>query len=236
MDNKIHFYSPGATDYISPTSLWAIARVTVNADGVRWLETLWAGGDEFKGMAVYTSSLDAAIAAEVLNQESNASEWQHYPLSDLDITEMMINVKDQGPEFCMMLVFGFSVDSFRSLVKHADLYRSLQFPESFPIRDDLDPVTNKVVLKFDESYFSSMNDYWHEVFDNYCEYAENINLQPHEIIREHARNAVLTAQVTTTPVYSPSSQYCVSTYSIEKQMWVVSSLAVKGAKPANRLH
>lgn len=30
MDNKIHFYSPGATDYISPASLWAIARVSVD--------------------------------------------------------------------------------------------------------------------------------------------------------------------------------------------------------------
>ncbi|WP_034461213.1 hypothetical protein [Buttiauxella noackiae] len=67
--------------------------MTVNDDGVQWLETQWVGGGNVQGMALYTSILDAAIAAEVLNQAETPSEWKVYPFSDLNITEMMINTK-----------------------------------------------------------------------------------------------------------------------------------------------
>lgn len=67
MSNKIHFYAPATNDYISPTSLWSVARITVNDDGVHWLETQWVGSGDIQGMALYTSVLDAAIAVEVLN-------------------------------------------------------------------------------------------------------------------------------------------------------------------------
>lgn len=236
MENEIHFYSPGTHDYISVTSLWAVARVAVNEDGVRWLETVWAGGDDFQGMALYTSALDAAIAAEVLNQVNPSSEWQHYSLSDLNITEMMITVKAQRPKFCVMLVFGFSVDSFRNLVLNTNLYRSLQFPESFPIDDDLDPKGHKAVLKFDEEHFMAINDYWHEHFKDYCAYVEGVNALPAETLKKHARYAIAIAQATTTPIYNNTSHYSVSTYSIEKQMWIVSSLKVNGTKSANIVH
>ncbi len=135
-----------------------------------------------------------------------------------------------------MLVFGFSIDDFRNLILQTELYRTLQFPESFPIGEGLDPVTNKAILKFDKSLFEGMNDYWHEEFASYCESMEILNSQPIDLIKEHARNAVSTALVTATPMISPATQYCVSTYSIEKQMWIVSSLAVNGSKPANKLH
>lgn len=236
MKEKIHFYAPAKNDYISPVSLWSVARVTVNDDGVRWLETQWVGGSDVQGMALYVSLLDAAIAAEVLNKSGSTAEWQVYPFADLNITEMMISVKARKPEYCIMLVFGFSIDDFRHLVLHSGLYRSLQFPESFTISDRLDPVTNKVILKFNESLFEGMNEYWHEGFANYCESIEQQNSLPFELIKEHARTAVSTAMVTTTPIVSAASPYCVSTYSIVKQMWIVSSLDVDGAKPANNLH
>jgi hypothetical protein len=81
-----------------------------------------------------------------------------------------------------------------------------------------------------------MNDYWHEEFTNYCESMEVLNAKPFEIIKEHAHNAVEIAQVTKKPIEGGASQYCVSTYSIEKQMWIVSSSAVHASKPANNLH
>jgi len=168
MTKKIHFYAPGTNDYISPTLLFSVARMTVNDDGVQWLETQWVGGGNVQGMALYTSILDAAIAAEVLNQAETLSEWKVYPFSDLNITEMMINTKAHKSHYGMMLVFGFSIDDFRNLILQSDLYRTLQFPESFPIGDGLDPITNKVILKFDESLFEGMNGYWHEEFPNYC--------------------------------------------------------------------
>ncbi|MGL4725390.1 MAG: hypothetical protein ACRCWW_12935 [Scandinavium sp.] len=148
----------------------------------------------------------------------------------------MINTKTQKSHYGIMLVFGFSIDDFRNLVLNSALYRSLQFPESFPIGDGLDPITNKAILKFDESLFEGMNGYWHEEFANYCDAMDKQNALPLELIKEHARNAVSTALVTSTPMLSTSSQYCVTSYSIEKQMWIVSSLAVNGAKPANKLH
>ncbi|MGX5028372.1 hypothetical protein ACWKYF_15735 [Enterobacter asburiae] len=236
MTKKIHFYAPGTNDYISPTLLFSVARMTVNDNGVQWLETQWVGGGNVQGMALYTSILDAAIAAEVLNQAETPSEWKVYPFSDLNITEMMINTKAHKSHYGMMLVFGFSIDDFRNLILQSDLYRTLQFPESFPIGDGLDPITNKVILKFNESLFEGMNGYWHEEFPSYCESMEILNSQPLDFIKEHARNAVSTALVTATPMIRPATQYCVSTYSIEKQMWIVSSLAVNGSKPANKLH
>ena len=145
MSNRILFYAPATNDYISPTSLWSVARITENDDGVHWLETQWVGSGDIQGMALYTSVLDAAIAVEVLNQEESPTEWQVYPFSDINITEMMINTKA-------------------------------------------------------------------------------------------ARKAVSTAHVTKTPMFSAESQYCVSTYSTDKQMWIVSSLTVNGSKPANKLH
>lgn len=236
MNADIHFYAPAKNDYISPVSLWSVARVTVNDDGVRWLEKQWAGGSDIQGMALYVSALDAAIAAEVLNKSGSTPEWQVYSFADLNITEMMISVKARKPEYCIMLVFGFSIDDFRHLVLHSELYRSLQFPESFPINDGLDPVSNKTILKFNGAFFERMNEYWHEEFANYSESMEYQNSLPFGLIKEHARTAVSTAMVTTTPIVSATSQYCVSTYSIEKQMWIVSSLDVHGAKPANNLH
>lgn len=236
MKEKIHFYAPAKNDYISPVSLWSVARVAVNDDGVRWLETQWVGSNDVQGMALYVSLLDAAIAAEVLNKGGSKVEWQVYPFADLNITEMMISMKARKPEYCIMLVFGFSIDDFRHLVLHSRLYRSLHFPESFPISDGLDVVSNKAILKFNQTLFEAMNKYWHEEFANYCESTEQQNLLPFGLIKEHARTAVPTAMVTTTPIVSAASQYCVSTYSIEKQMWIVSSLDVHGAKPANKLH
>ncbi|MFK3660151.1 hypothetical protein ACI2I2_06455 [Scandinavium sp. NPDC088450] len=236
MSKKIHFLASAVNDYISPVSLWSVARVTVNDDGVNWLQTQWVGGGELHGMALYTSKLDAAVAAEVMNQRENSTAWQVYSFSDINITEMMINVKSQKPNYGIMLVFGFSIDDFRHLILHSNLYRSLQFPESFPIGDGLDPITNKAILKFNESFFEGMNDYWHEEFASYCETMDKQNSLPFDLIKEHARNAVSAALVTTTPIISAASQYCVSTYSIEKQMWVVSSLSVGGAQPANKLH
>ena len=135
-----------------------------------------------------------------------------------------------------MLVFEFSIDDFINLVFNSKRYRSLKFPESFTTSDDLDPVSNKAVLKFDEILFEGMNDYWHEEFANYCESIERKNSLPLNLIKEYARTAVSTAFVTTTPMISPSTQYFVSTYSIEKQMWIASSLQVNGSKPANKLH
>ena len=49
MTKKIHFYAPGTNDYISPTLLFSVARMTVNDDGVQWLETQWVGGGNFQG-------------------------------------------------------------------------------------------------------------------------------------------------------------------------------------------
>jgi len=236
MAKKIHFYAPGTNDYISPTLLFSVARMTVNDDGVQWLETQWVGGGDAQGMALYASILDAAIAAEVLNQAETPSEWRVYPFSDLNITDMMINTKAHKSHYGIMLVFGFSIDDFRNLILQSELYRTLQFPESFPISDGLDPVTNKAILKFDESLFEGMNGYWHEEFANYCESIAKLNSQPLNLIKKHARNALSTALVTATPMISPATQYCVSTYSIEKQMWIVSSLAINGSKPANKLH
>lgn len=236
MRKKIRFYVPATNDYISPNSLFSVARMTENDHGVQWLETQWVGGGDVHGMALYTSILDAAIAAEVLNQGNSSSEWQVYPFSDLNITEMTINMKAHKSHYGIMLVFGFSIDDFRNLIFHSELYRTLQFPESFPISDGLDPLTNKAILKFDESFFEGMNGYWHEEFTHYCESMEKLNSQPLDLIKEHARNAVSTALVTTTPMIGPVTQYCVSTYSIEKQMWIVSSLTVNGSEPANKLH
>lgn len=139
MTEKIHFYGPATNDYISPTRLRSVARITVNDDGARWVEAQWVGSGDFQGMALYTSILDASIAAEVLNLCASHSEWNVYP-------------------------------------------------------------------------------------------------QPLDFIKEHARLAVSSATVTTTPVVSAASQYCVSRYSVEKQMWIVASLAVNGTKPANKLH
>lgn len=236
MSEKIYFYLSSANDYISPTSLWSVARTSINADDVHWLETQWVGGSDVQGMAMYTSVLDAAIAAEVLNQGSSTPDWQIYSFDDLNITEMMISMKARKAEYCIMLVFEFSIDDFINLVFNSKPYRSLQFPESFTTSDDLDPVSNKAVLKFDEILFEGMNDYWHEEFANYCESIERKNSLPLNLIKEYARTAVSTAFVTTTPMISPSTQYFVSTYSIEKQMWIASSLQVNGSKPANKLH
>ncbi|MBJ9119782.1 hypothetical protein I5466_03070 [Citrobacter koseri] len=237
MTEKIHFYAPASHDYISPTLLWSVARMTINHDGAKWLETQWVGGRDFQGLALYTSVLDAAIAAEVLNQSDTHSEWKVYPLSDLNITEMMISMKArQKEEYNVMIVFGYSIDDFRNLELYTDLYRSLQFPDSFPISEGLDPVNNKVILNFGTSNFEYMNDYWHEEFTSYCESIEVLNAQPFDYIKEHAHHAVESAQVTRTPVAGSKSQFCVSTYSIEKQMWVVSSSAIHGTKPANNLH
>ena len=237
MSEKIHFYAPGSHDYISPTLLWSVARMTVNPDGAKWLETQWVGGGDFQGLALYTSVLDAAIAAEVLNKSDTHSEWKVYPLSDLNVTEMMISMKARQKEhYNVMIVFGYSLDDFRNLELYTDLYRSLQFPESFPISDGLDPVNNKVILNFDTSNFEYMNDYLHEEFSNYCESIEVLNAQPFDYIKEHANHAVESAQVTKTPVASSKSQLCVSTYSIEKQMWIVSSSAIHGTKPDNNPH
>ncbi|MFB6327440.1 hypothetical protein ACE8EZ_15270 [Pantoea deleyi] len=236
MTKKIYFYAPGTNDYISPALLFSVAWMTVNDDGIQWLETQWVGGGNVQGMALYTSILDAAIAAEVLNQAETPSEWKVYPFSYLNITEMMINTKAHKSHYDMMLVFGFSIDDFRNLILQSDLYHTLQFPESFPIGDGLNPITNKVTLKFDESLFEGMNGYWHEEFPSYCESMKILNSQPLDFIKEHARNAVSTALVTATPIVRAATQYCVSTYSIEKQMWIVSSLAAKGSEPANKLH
>jgi len=236
MNDNIHFYAPAKNDYISPVSLWSVARVSVNGDGIRWLETQWVGGSDVQGMALYVSALDAAIAAEVLNKGSRTPEWHVYSFADLNITEMMISMKARKPEYCIMLVFGFSTDDFRHLVLNSGLYRSLHFPESFPISDGLDLVSNKVILNFNRTLFEAMNRYWHEEFANYCGSMEHQNSRPFGLIKEHARTAVSTAMVTTTPIVSAASQYCVSTYSIEKQMWIVSSLDVHGAKPANNRH
>ncbi|HBY9539977.1 TPA: hypothetical protein MJA15_002336 [Klebsiella aerogenes] len=236
MTEKIHFYAPDSHDYISPTLLWSVARITVNDDGAKWLETQWVGGGDFQGLALYTSVLDAAIAAEVLNRSDTHSEWKVYPLSDLNITEMMISMKPRKSNYNIMIVFGYSIDDFRNLVLYTELYRSVQFPESFPIGEGLDPVNNKAVLQFDTSNFEYMNDYWHEEFTNYCESMEVLNAKPFEIIKEHAHNAVEIAQVTKRPIEGGASHYCVSSYSIEKQMWIVSSSAVYGSKPANNLH
>ena len=74
MSKKIHFYAPATNDYISPASLFSVARITVSDDGVQWLETQWVDGGDIPGMALYTSVLDAAIAAEVLNQGDSSSE------------------------------------------------------------------------------------------------------------------------------------------------------------------
>jgi hypothetical protein len=236
MTDKILFYAPATNHYISPTLLWSVARMSVNNDGAKWLETQWVGGGGIQGMALYTSALDASIAAEVLNQSDSHSEWKVYPFSDVNITEMMIATKTRKPKYTIMLVFGFSVDDFRSLIPTPNLYRSLQFPEPFTIGDGLDPVNNKAILQFDESLFEGMNDYWHEEFARYSESMESLNAKPLDLIQEQACLAVSTASVTTTPVVSAASQYCVSTYSMEKHMWVVSSLAINGAKPANQLH
>lgn len=236
MAEKIYFYAPATNNDISPTLLWSVARLSLNEEGATWLETQWVGGGGLQGMALYTSVLDAAIAAEVLNQSDSHSAWKVYPFSDLNITEMMMTMKTHKPEYTIMLVFGFSVDDFRNLVVASTLYRSLQFPESFTIGDELDPVNRKAILKFDASLFERMNDYWHEEFASYCESMETLNTQPLTLIQKHARNAVSTACVTTLPVVSATSLYCVSTWSIEKKMWIVSSLAVKGVKPANKLH
>lgn len=217
MNNNIHFYASTKNDYISPVSLWSVARVSVNNEGVRWLETQWTGGSDLQGMALYVSALDAAIAAEVLNKSGGTQEWQVYPFADLNITEMMIAMKARKPEYCIMLAFGFTIDDFRHLVLHSALYRSLQFPETFLISDGLNPVSNQAILKFNESLFDEMNKYWHEEFANYCESMEYQNSLPVGLIKEHARKAVSTAMVTTTPIVSGASQYCVSTYSIEKK-------------------
>ena len=184
MSKKIHFYAPATNDYISPASLFSVARITVSDDGVQWLETQWVDGGDIPGMALYNSILDAAIAAEALNQGGSSSEWQVYPFCDLIITEMMINTKAHKSHYGIMLV----------------------------------------------------NAYRHEEFVSYCESMETLNSQPLDLIKEHARNAVSAPLVTKKPMISDASQYCVSTCSGEKEMWIVSSLAVSDLKPANKLH
>lgn len=236
MNEKIHFYAPSIQDHISPVLLWLVVHITANDDGDKWLETQWTGGGDFQGIVLYTSVPDAIIAAKALNKSDTHSQWKVYLLSDLNITEMMISMKARKKKFSVMLISGFSIDDFRNLVLHSNLCRSLQFPEVFTIGEGLDPVSNKVILKFDESLFAGMNDYWHEEFENYCESMKALSAQPPGFIKGHARNAVSDAFVTKTPVISAASQYCVSTYSIEKQVWVVSSLDINGAKPANNLH
>lgn len=54
-----------------------------NDDGVKWLEIQRVGGGDFQGMVLYTSVLDASIAAEVLNQSDSRSEWKACSFADL---------------------------------------------------------------------------------------------------------------------------------------------------------
>lgn len=149
---------------------------------------------------------------------------------------MMISMKPRKYNHNVMIVFGYSIDDFRNLVLYTELYRSVQFPEPFPIGEGLDPVSNKAILQLDTSNFEYMNDYWHEKFTNYCESMEVLNAKSFEIIKEHAQNTVEIAQVTKRSIEVGASLYCVSTYSIEKQMWIVSSSTIHGSKPANNLH
>lgn len=115
MAEKIHFYAPAANHYISPTLLWSVARLSVK-DGVKWLETQWAGGSGFQGMALNTSVPGAAIAAEVLNQSDSHSAWKMYPFSALNITEVMATTPPRKPEDNIMRVFGFSADDCKNIV------------------------------------------------------------------------------------------------------------------------
>jgi len=96
------------------------------------------------------------VHMKVLKNSNLSDEFEGW---DDSITEMMINVKAQKTHFGIMLVFGFSIDDFRNLVSHSGLYRTLQFAESFPIGDGLDPKSNKAILKFEESMFEGMNGY-----------------------------------------------------------------------------
>ncbi|MFZ5297824.1 hypothetical protein ACS6K7_15645 [Enterobacter chuandaensis] len=59
MTKKIHFYAPGTNDYISPTLLFSVARMTVNDDGVQWLETHWVGGGGATGVGLCSVILGA---------------------------------------------------------------------------------------------------------------------------------------------------------------------------------
>ncbi|SFT52586.1 hypothetical protein SAMN05192562_101674 [Kosakonia arachidis] len=121
----------------------------------------------------------------------------------------MINTKPHKSHYGIMLVFGFSIGDFRNLVLHTDLYRTLQFHGSFPIGDGLDSVTNKITLKFDEFLFEGTNNYLHEEFGHYCEAMDHQNSLYIDLIKEHARNAVSMELVTTMPMISATSQYCV---------------------------
>lgn len=82
------------------------------------------------------------------------------------------------------------------------------------------------------SWFGRVDRHWHEECSNYCESIDKQNSWPLSLIKERAR----TAPVATTRVIGPATQYCVTTCSIEKQMSIVSSLAVNGSHTANKLH
>jgi hypothetical protein len=236
MTEKLYFYSPNENSYYSRVHLWVVARKGVRPDGIHWLEPQWIGGNNEQGIALYTSQLDAAIAAIISNQQNTGELWTVYPFVDMNITEMMLDVKDFQSKYHAMLIFGFSIDDFRCLIHKSNSYCSVQYSVEFSIDDDLDPTDNYAIMKFSDQFFEGMNRYWHEEFDDYCAAMEKLNELPREVIERHAHDAVAIASVTSNPICTESSMYCLSTYSIDKGVWIVSSLPVSGKVSINKLH
>ncbi|MGL4861121.1 MAG: hypothetical protein ACRC5A_15595, partial [Enterobacteriaceae bacterium] len=196
----LHFYDPGKNSYFSETSLWIIAKEAINPDGVRWLETRWishdgeaAGG----GLALYTSHLDALISCRFINQYGEPL-WRVYPFQDINVTEMMLNIRDQQrDEFCMALTFGFSLNACGQLVEHKQGLRTVSHGVSFPVGEAL-TASSPVTLKFPPGYFESINTRWQNCFDNYCALTDEQNSLPLPVLEHHAQNALQQADIVTT--------------------------------------
>ncbi len=222
MKQVLYFCSPGENQYYSVLPLWGVARVSEMANGTPWLEPQWVGGhgEVPDGLALYTSRLDATISSLVLNQR-DGDAWAVYPFTDFNVTQMMLERKAEQSQCWVMLIFGFTGDDFRRLIKTTGIYRTVYFPVGFPVSDSIDQNTNPAILSFAEDFFESVDSYWKVHFNDYCQDIQHLNEMSKDDIETMARKAITQGSVTDKPLLTASTHASVMTYSGGE--WIVSS-------------
>lgn len=231
-----HFYSPGGNTYYTVLPLWAVARKSIRHNGMPWLEPQWSGGGEQSGLCLYVSRLDATITATLLNENEEGEHWSVYPFIDMNITEMMIDLAQthNKNKFNIMLCFGFAIDDFRRLIKAHSVFRLVQFCSTFNISDTIRYPENPAILKFSGNDFDNINKYWAQEFKDYIDIIASYNDFKPPRIADLAKEALEKAAITCTPVLTGENNYTVSSFSITKREWIVSSLDINGA--TNKIH
>lgn len=119
------------------------------------------------------------------------------------------------------MIFGFTGDDFRRLIKITRIYRTVYFPVGFPVSDNIDQNINPAILSFSEDFFESIDEYWKVHFNDYCQDIQHLNDMSKNVIETRARKAISQTSGTDKPLLTASTYVSVMTYSGSE--WIVSS-------------